>query len=74
MRSIKIDKTDSISRIYQIMIVSILKNRNQKYYSYFIIKFVGFMLIYYDINFDIISWFLVIYILNISIYFKFKSI
>ena len=47
-----IGKTDLINRKYQIMIVSMLKNRSRKYFSYYIIKFefVDFMLIYYDIN------------------------
>ena len=58
MRAIQIGKADLISRIYQIIIVS-LKNWNCKYYSHYIIKFVGIMPIYYTINLDIVSSFMV---------------
>ena len=38
------------------MIVNMLQNLSHKYYShYIIIKFVGFELIYYVINFNIVS-------------------
>ena len=52
MGEIQTGKTDSIYRIYQIMIVNMLNNWNSKYSSHFIIKFIGFMSIYYDINLD----------------------
>ena len=41
------------------MVVIILKNWSFKYFNHFIIKFIGFMLIYYIINLDIISSFIV---------------
>ena len=44
-----------ISSRYQIMVISILNNWNRRYSSHFIIKFVGFMSIYYAINLDIVS-------------------
>ena len=58
------------------MVFSILKNWNRRYSSYYIIKFIGFMSIYYAINLDIVSsfLFLAICILNLSIYYKFESI
>ena len=37
------------------MVVNMLNNWNRKYSSRYIIKFVGFMLIYYTINLDIVS-------------------
>ena len=38
------------------MVVSMLQNLSHKYYShYIIIKFVGFELIYYVINFNVVS-------------------
>ena len=40
---------------YQIMIVNMLKNRSRNYSSQYIIKFLGFMPIYYDINLHIVS-------------------
>ena len=48
-------KADSISRKYQIMVINMLKNYSRKYYSHYIIKFVGFILIYYVINLNIVS-------------------
>ena len=59
MGEIQTGKTDSIYRIYQIMIVNMLKNWNSKYSSHFIIKFIGFMSIYYDINLDSVSFIIV---------------
>ena len=56
VEAIQIGKTDSISRIYQIMVVSILNNWSCIYYSHYIIRFVGFMLIYYVINLNIVSF------------------
>ena len=55
MMMIQIDKTDSISR----MIIYMLKNLSQRYFSYYIIKFISFILIYYDINLNIVSSFMV---------------
>ena len=55
MRVIQIDKTDSISR----MVVYMLKNLSRKYFSYYIIKFISFIPIYYDINLHIVSSFMV---------------
>ena len=56
VEAIQIGKADSISRIYQIMVVSILNNWSYIYYSHYIIRFVGFMLIYYVINLNIVSF------------------
>ena len=58
------------------MVFSILKNQNRRCSSHYIIKFIGFMSIYYVINLDIVSsfWFLAICILDLSIYYKFESI
>ena len=53
--AIQTSKTDSISQIYQIMVVDMLNNRNHKYFSYYIIKFVDFIPIYYTINLDSVS-------------------
>ena len=67
---------DSISRRYQIMIVSILKKLSHRYSSHYIIKFVGFMSFIM-----LLTWilyhtlcFLTICILDLSIYYKFESI
>ena len=43
-----------INQIYQIMVISMLKIRNRRYYSHYIIKFIGFMPSYYTINLNII--------------------
>ena len=58
-RVIQKDKLDLISRIYQIMVDSMLKKLSCRYSSYNFIKFVSFMLIYYTINLDIISSYMV---------------
>ena len=55
--TIQTNKTDSINQKYQIMVVSMLKNWSRRYYSHYIIKFVSFMLIYYAINLDIVSFY-----------------
>ena len=52
---IEICKKNSISRIYQIIVLSMLNNWNCIYYSQYIIIFVGFVLIYYVINLNIVS-------------------
>ena len=41
------------------MVVIILKNRSRKYFSYYITKFIGFMLIYYAINLNVILLFMI---------------
>ena len=45
VRVIEIDKVDLISRIYEMMVVSMLKNKSRRYSSHYIIKFVDFMLL-----------------------------
>ena len=55
MRVIHSDKADSISR----MVVYMLKNWSRKYSSYYIIKFIRFIPIYYGINLDIVLSFMV---------------
>ena len=52
MRAIQIYKIDLINQIYQIMVVSMLKNWS---YSHYFIKIICFMSIYYIINLDIVS-------------------
>ena len=59
-----------ISGRYHIIIVSMLKNWNRRYSNNYIIKFIGFMLIYYVINLDIVSSFMIfsnLYIRSIDI-------
>ena len=41
------------------MVVSMLKNWSRIYSNHYIIKFVGFMPIYYTINLDIVSSYMV---------------
>ena len=53
--AIQTGKVDLISRKYQIMVVSMLKNWSCMYYSHYFIKFIGFMPIYYTINLDGVS-------------------
>ena len=55
MGVIQIGKADLISQRYQIMVISMLKNWSRKYSNHYIIKFVGFILIYYAVNLDIVS-------------------
>ena len=57
------------------MTVSILKNLSYRYYSHYIIKFIGFMLIYYTINLNIVSSFMVLsnLYLGMLIYCMFES-
>ena len=59
MEEIQTGKTNWISRRYEIMIVSMLKNLNHIYFSHYIIKFVDFMSIYYVMNLNIVSLFMV---------------
>ena len=53
--AIQTDKTNLINRRYQIIVVSMLKNWSHIYSSHYIIKFIGFMPIYYVINLYIVS-------------------
>ena len=46
-----------MNRKYQIMGIGMLKNYS-KYFSHYIIKVVGFILIHYAINLDIVSSFI----------------
>ena len=64
---IQTGKAASISRIYQIMVV--LKNRNRRYSSHYIIKFIGFMSIYYVIMLLTCILFHPVWFLAICIYF-----
>ena len=57
--AIQIGKADSTWSKIQIMIVSILKNKYRRYSNHYIVKFVSFMPIYYAINLDIVSCFMV---------------
>ena len=41
------------------MVVSMLKNWSRRYSTHYIIKFIGFMSIYYAINLDIVSSYMV---------------
>ena len=41
------------------MVFNTLKNWSRRYSSYYIIKFVGFMLIYHAININVVSSFMV---------------
>ena len=53
-------KTDLINRIYQITVVSILKNLSRIYSSYTILSnLVGFIPIYYAINLNIILFYMI---------------
>ena len=52
-------KADLISPRSQIMVVSMLKNLSHKYYSHYIIKCLDFISIYYAINKDIISSYMI---------------
>ena len=54
MGAIQIDKADLIGPIYQIMVINMLKNWNRRYSNHYIIKFVGFMSIYYVVNLNIV--------------------
>ena len=60
MRAIETSKIDLISHRYQIMIVNILNNWICRYSSHYSIKFIDFMSIYYDINLDIVSSYMIL--------------
>ena len=49
IKAIHTSKADSI------IVFNVSKNQSHKYYNYYIIKFIGFMSIFYVINLDIIS-------------------
>ena len=53
--TIQISNAYLIDRIYQIIVISMLKNWSCRYYSHYFIKFIGFILIYYVINLNIVS-------------------
>ena len=74
MGTIQIDKIYLISQIYQIIVVGMLKIWSYKYSNHYFIKFIGFLLIYYVINLDIVSLCMIfsICILNLLIYCKFE--
>ena len=57
--AVQTGKAYLINQIYQIMIVSMLKNLSHIYCSHYIIKFIGFMPIYYVINLDIVLSYIV---------------
>ena len=59
VEAIQTRKTDSMSRKYQIMVVGMLKNWSRRYFNHYNIKFIGFMSIYYAINLDIVSSFMI---------------
>ena len=59
MEKIQIRRMDLISPRYRIMVINISKNWNYRYYNHYIIKFVGFVTIYYTINLDIVSSYMV---------------
>ena len=53
--TIQTDKTYLLNPIYQIIVVSILKNYSCRYSNNYIIKFIDFISIYYIINLNIVS-------------------
>ena len=55
----KFRQEKQIGSVEEIMIVSILKNLNHIYYSHYIIKFIDFMFIYYVMNLNIVSLFMI---------------
>ena len=57
--AIQTSKTHSINVSYQIMVISTLKKWSCRYSNHYIVKFIGFILIYYDINLDIVLSFMV---------------
>ena len=67
-------KANSFNQIYQIMVIKILKSR--RYFIHYIIKFISFMSIYYDINSDIVLFFIIFSNLYIGFidHCKFESI
>ena len=59
MEAIQTNNTDLISRIYQIMIINMLNNRSFRYSNYYFIKFICFIPIYYAINLNIVSSYMI---------------
>ena len=53
-----------INRRYQIMVTNMLKNLSHRYSNHYIIKFVDFIHIYYAINLDVVSSFMIFKNLN----------
>ena len=76
MRVIQTSNLDLISRRYQLMVVDMLKNWSCRYSSHYFIKFITFMLFIMLLTWILLHyiWFLVICILDLSIYSKFESI
>ena len=76
MRVIQIGNVDLISRIYQLMVVDMLKNWSCRYSSHYFIKFIAFMRFIMLLTWILFHhiWFFVICILDLSIYNKFESI
>ena len=54
------------SEFGKIMVLGILKNGSRGYFSHYIIKIIGFMSIYFVINLDIVSLFMVFSNLNLE--------
>ena len=76
MRVIQTSNLDLISRRYQLMVVDMLKNWSCRYSNHYFIKFITFMLFIMLLTWILFHyiWFLVICILDLSIYSKFESI
>ena len=60
VRVIQTNKVDLISQRYQFMVISILQNWSCRYSSHYFIKFVGFIWIYYIINLNIVSSYMIL--------------
>ena len=58
--AIQIGKMDLINKRYQSIVFSMLKNKSRRYYNHYIIKFIGFISIYYVINLDIILYYIIV--------------
>ena len=59
VEAIHTGKADLSSLRYQIMMLSMLKNWRLKYSSHYIIKFIGLISIYYAINLNIFSSYMI---------------
>ena len=59
VKAIHTSKINPSSLRYQIMIIDMLNNYSLKYFSHYIIKFVYFIPIYYAINLDIVSSYMI---------------
>ena len=51
------DDSNKKKRTRSVMVIGILKNLSYRYSSHYIIKILGFILIYYVINLDIVLYF-----------------